>query len=172
MRQLSPELKIKCAKGANPMRRTDREVTSFTELTDILRRADTLRLGIHGDPYPYVVPLSYGYEAAEGKITLYFHGAKEGFKHHLIKLNPNVCVEADILHRYAAIETSVTAEYESFIGFGTAELVEGSEAVKGLDLLLAHCGYEGFEYDKGVTKVTAVYKIELDSFTGKRRMLN
>jgi len=153
------------------MRRQDREVTDFAKITDILRRADTIRLGLHGDPYPYVVPLSFGFEVADGKITLYFHGATEGLKHDSIQKNPLVCVEADILHRYATVENNVTAEFESFIGFGKAERVSDDEAVKGLDLLLAHCGYSGFEYDKAALNHTWVYKIELESFTGKRRTL-
>jgi nitroimidazol reductase NimA-like FMN-containing flavoprotein (pyridoxamine 5'-phosphate oxidase superfamily) len=154
------------------MRRTDREVTDFNEIVNILRRADTLRLALNGEPYPYVVPLSYGFEAIDGKITLYIHGAKEGFKHELIKANPNVCVEADILHRYAMTGgVMVTAAYESFIGFGKAELATGDEAAKGLDLLLTHCGYDGLKYDKAVLNVTAVYRIRLEAFTGKRRMV-
>jgi len=153
------------------MRRNDREVTDFTEITDILHRADIIRLGLHDEPYPYVVPLSFGFEASEGKITLYFHGATEGLKHDLMQKNPLVCVEADILHRNISVGRHVTAEYESFIGFGRAKRVMGEEAVWGLDLLLAHCGYEGFDYDRAVLDVTWVYKIELDSFTGKRRFL-
>jgi len=153
------------------MRRKDRQVTDFTQITDILQRADTIRLGLHNEPYPYVVPLSFGFEAKDGKIILYFHGATEGLKHDLIQNNPLVCVEADILHRYAAIGNNVTAEYESFIGFGKAERVIGDEAAKGLDLLLVHCGYGGFVYDSAVFDITWIYKIELDSFTGKRRFL-
>ena len=153
------------------MRRSDRQVTDFFEITDILRRADTIRVGLHDEPYPYVVPLSFGYEAMGGAITLYFHGATEGLKHDLIAKNPNICVEADIFHRYTEVPGSVTTEYESFIGFGTARRVFGEEAVKGLDLLLDHCGYSGFAYDRGALDVTAVYKITLDSFTGKRRFV-
>ena len=153
------------------MRRADREVTDFQEIADILRRADTVRLGLHSDPYPYVVPLSFGIEACDGKITLYFHGAKEGFKHDLIRENPLVCVEADIFHGYAGTRQSLTAEYESFIGFGRAELITGEDAVKGMELLLAHCGYEGFEYGRAALDITAVYRITLDSFTGKRRFV-
>lgn len=153
------------------MRRTDREVTDFQEIADILRRANTIRLGLHGDPYPYVVPLSFGFEASDGKITLYFHGAKEGFKHDLIQKKPLVCVETDIFHGYAGTQNSLTAEYESFIGFGRAESVTGEDAVKGMDLLLAHCGYAGFEYGRAALDITAVYRITLDSFTGKRRFV-
>jgi nitroimidazol reductase NimA-like FMN-containing flavoprotein (pyridoxamine 5'-phosphate oxidase superfamily) len=151
------------------MRRSDREVTDFHEITDILWRCDTIRLGLHDEPYPYVVPLSFGMEAADGKITLYFHGATEGQKHDLIRANPHVCVEASIFHRYAATGASATTEYESVIGFGKAELVSGEEAIKGLDLLLTHCGFDGLAYDHRVLARTAVYKVALDTFTGKRR---
>lgn len=152
------------------MRKSDREITDYNEIVDVLRRADTIRLGLHDNPYPYIVPLSFGFATVGNKITLYFHGAKEGLKHDLIARNPYVCVEADIFHRYTSVPpNSVTADYESIIGFGTAELVSGDEAVKGIDLLLEHCGYAGFEYDRAALNFTAVYKITLDSFTGKRR---
>jgi nitroimidazol reductase NimA-like FMN-containing flavoprotein (pyridoxamine 5'-phosphate oxidase superfamily) len=150
------------------MRRSDREVTDFNEITDILNRADTIRLGLQDEPYPYVVPLSFGLEAENGVITLFFHGAKEGLKHDLIRANPKVCAEADIFRRYIETSGGVTTEYESVIGFGKCELVSGGEAVKGLDLLLAHCGFGGFEYDSKVLDIAAVYKITLESFTGKR----
>lgn len=153
------------------MRRADREVTDFIEIIDILRRADTIRLGLHDEPYPYVVPLSFGFEAEDGKIMLYFHGAKEGFKHDLIARNPNVCVEADIFHRYMETTGGMTTEFESFIGFGEAVRVAGDEAVRGMDLLLSHCGYGGFEYNHAALNTTAVYKVTLDSFTGKRRFV-
>ena len=151
------------------MRRKDREVTDFTEIVEILRRADTIRLGLHHEPYPYIVPVSFGFEAAGGKITLYFHGAKEGLKHDLIAKNNCVCVEADIFHRYSELPGGVTTEYESFIGFGKARLITGEEAAGGMNLMLEHCGFNGYYYDPKELEITWIYKIELDSFTGKRR---
>jgi nitroimidazol reductase NimA-like FMN-containing flavoprotein (pyridoxamine 5'-phosphate oxidase superfamily) len=153
------------------MRRSDREITDFDEITDVLRRADTIRLGLYDEPYPYIVPLSLGFEVADGKIVLYFHGAKEGLKHELIAKNPRVCVETDIFHVYAEVPKSVTTEYESFIGFGVCELVSGDEAAHGLDLLLTHCGFDGFEYDRVVLDVTAVYRVTCERVTGKRRFM-
>ena len=35
--------------------------------------------------------------------------------------------------------------------------------------VIAHCGYDSFVYNHAALKVTGVYKIVLDSFTGKRR---
>jgi nitroimidazol reductase NimA-like FMN-containing flavoprotein (pyridoxamine 5'-phosphate oxidase superfamily) len=154
-----------------PMRRIDRAVNNFPEIEDILRRADTMHLGLSAEPYPYVVPLSFGFTAKEGAITLYFHGATEGFKHDLIRQNSNVCAEISIFHRYTEVPGSVTTEYESVIGFGKAARVYGDEAALGLDLLLAHCGYDGFDYDLRVLEITSVYRVDLDSFTAKRRFV-
>jgi len=153
------------------MRRADREVTDFDEIADILRRADTIRLGLHGDPYPYVAPLSFGFEAREGRISLYFHGALEGLKYELIARDPHVCVEADIFHGVAKTPGGLTTRYESFIGFGMCERVTGDEAVHGIDLLLERCGFAGYTYDSAELEYTRVHKITLDSFTGKRNSI-
>jgi len=151
------------------MRRSDREVTNPAELADILRRANTIRLALHGEPYPYVVPLSYGFEVVDGTFLLYFHGAKQGRKHDLIAKNPHVCVEAGIMHHYAETPQGITTVYESVIGEGTAQRVKGGAAAKGLELLLAHCGYEGYECTQTDMDMTQVYQITLESITGKRR---
>ena len=164
--------------GFHKMRRGDRAIDDFSEILDVLRRADTIRLGLNGDPYPYVVPLSFGFEViddAAGSIAVYAHGAVEGFKHELIARDNHVCVEADILHRYVDYgegdTKSLTAEYESVIGFGAAEAVTGAEAEKGLGLLLDHCGYPNLQFDKAVMDITKIYKFALTAVTGKRRSL-
>ena len=152
------------------MRRKDREITDFYEIAGVLRRADTIRLGINGNPYPYVVPLSFGFEAADGKISIYFHGAAEGLKHELIAADNRVCVEASVLRRFAECG-GITAEYESFIGFGRAEVVSGGEpAERAMALMLDHCGFPGHEYDKKAMDNTRIYKITLTGFSGKRNL--
>ncbi len=152
------------------MRRSDREIKEFAKIVDVLDRCDTIRLGLWGDEFPYVVPLSFGYEVAQGKIVVYIHGAKEGLKHDLIAKNNKICVEADLCHRFTEIENhDVTTEYESVIGFGTAEKADEAETLKGLDLILAHCGFPNYPYNKAATAVLTVYKITLDHVTGKRR---
>ena len=79
------------------MRRKDREVQDRAELFDILKRCDTVRIAMHGEQYPYVVPVSFGMEVIDNKAIIYFHGATEGFKIDLLQANPFVCVEGDIL---------------------------------------------------------------------------
>jgi len=153
------------------MRRPDREIKTWEELVDVLRRADTIRLGIHDDPFPYVVPLSFGFEDCGGQIALYIHGANEGLKHTLLDKNNHVCVEAGIFHKYDETDTGLTTEYESIIGFGTAAMVHGEDAVRGLNLICSHCGYHGYVYDTAMLSHMRVYKITLSSITGKRRFV-
>lgn len=77
------------------MRRREREVTDRSEMYDILSRCNTVRIGIFGEDYPYIVPVSFGLEVAADDVVVYFHCAKEGLKTELIQRNPNVCVEGD-----------------------------------------------------------------------------
>ena len=63
------------------MRRNDREITEFSEMTDVMKRCDVCRLALNDeDGYPYLLPLNFGMEETDGRVTLYFHGAKEGKK--------------------------------------------------------------------------------------------
>jgi len=152
------------------MRKAEREITNFEEIVRLVDRCDTIRLGLLDDGAPYVVPLSFGYEVENGRIALYFHGAKEGRKSELIARNKRVCVEGDLCHGFVDNgHGGVTCNYESFIGYGDCMGVSGEEAHKGIALLMAHCGRPGFSCPPEVMAITAVYRIELDEVSGKRR---
>lgn len=152
------------------MRRADREIKDFNEIVDVIARCDTLRLGLHGETYPYVVPLSFGYECVDNTLNIYVHGAKLGKKQECIEQNKRVCVEMDIFHGYQANGPKVTTLYESVIGYGEIKLVEQEEAMKGLQLLMQHCGYEEVALDERVLPVLHVYKIVLQEIQGKRNL--
>lgn len=152
------------------MRRNDREITDFAEIFKVLERCDVIRLGLFGETYPYVVPVSFGCEAGNGEITVYFHGAQTGLKHELLAKCGRVCVEADTFLGYVDTGHSSTANYESVIGFGIAEPVTGQEAVHGLELLLQHCGFSVLPAKQCAARdITRVYRIVLRQITGKRR---
>ena len=152
------------------MRKAQREIKDFAAVLDVLDRCQTIRLGLTGGEFPYVVPLSFGWEQVDGKLYVYFHCAKDGKKVDLIAENPAVCVEADVLDGYVKTERSVTADYKSVIAFGYAERVYGSDAVRGIELLLKHCGVDGYSAkDCVMTDVVAVYRISVETITGKAR---
>ena len=152
------------------MRKADREIKDFNEIVALLGRCDTLHIGMTGENGPYVVPVSFGFEVVNGQIVVYFHGAKEGRKHDLLAKDPRVCVEASLMHGYRGTGNSVTADYESILGFGTAKICSDKEAAHGVTLLMEHCGYPNFDGSTCIAPgITRVYRIKLASVTGKRR---
>lgn len=152
------------------MRKSDREIRDYNEILRLLDECQTIRLALHDEPYPYVVPLSYGWEQRDEKLFVYFHCAKEGKKLDLIAKNANVCFEADCLAGYKSTNHGVTADYRSLIAFGKAERVYGEELVRGLELLLKHCRVEGYSAREcAAMDITAVVRITVDGITGKRR---
>lgn len=152
------------------MRRAEREVGSIVEMAEILSRCDTIRLGICDGGTPFVVPVSFGYEIRNGKIAVYIHGAKEGRRANLLSQRPRVCVEADLCHGFPDNGSGgYTCDYESVIGWGIAELLDGAEAERGIRLLMEHCGIPGEGCPADAMPITRVNRIVLDEVTGKRR---
>lgn len=154
------------------MRRSDREVRSGAEIFDILNRCDTVRIAMQGEKHPYVVPVSFGAEMADGRPVVYFHCAREGLKAEMLKANPHVCVEGDIFIRTELTDHGITARYESVIGFGECRFVtDADEIIHGLQVLTGHYGYVDFPLD-GCRSLEHLFvgKIVLDEITGKRNL--
>lgn len=151
------------------MRRSDRAIQTPEETLAVLDQCDTIRVGFRGETYPYVVPLSFGWEEIDERVYIYVHGALNGLRHELLKADRRVCVEADRFGRYVQTEHGVTCEYESVIGFGRAERISGDEAVHGLAAILRHCGFDGYRCPQAVENNTSVWRITLSQLTGKRR---
>ncbi len=153
------------------MRRKEREIIDFKEIVDVLKRCNTIRLGICDGEIPYVVPVSFGIQIDGNTVTLYFHGAKAGHKVELLRTHSKVCFEADIFYKVEKTEMGITTRYESVIGTGIIELVSDEEKILGLETILNHYGY--YDYPIGRCKgmeMTAVYKIIVEKLTGKRNL--
>jgi len=154
-----------------PMRKANREVQNPRELEQILEHCDACRIAFFDEDYPYIVPLSFGYSLAE-QLTLYFHCAKDGKKLDLLRKNPKVCFQMDCSHELkegnAACDYSMN--YESIIGWGEISIEEDEqEKRRGLDCLMRHYGRETQpNYKPEVLAMTAVLKLTVSHFTGKR----
>lgn len=153
------------------MRLRKREVEDVQEVYGILARCKTVRIGINGDKYPYVVPVSFGLEVIDGRGAVYFHCGKKGVKVELLKQNPFVCIEADIFHSYELLARGIDTRYESVIGYGVCEEVFDEEKLHGLELLCTHCGYARHPVDVCLgLPITSVYRISIEEITGKRTL--
>ncbi len=71
---------------------------------------------------------------------LYFHSATEGKKLDLIRQDARVSFFMSCGHElvYDAARQMCTMNYESVSGYGIMRMLSGSEALHGLDVLMAH----------------------------------
>ena len=156
------------------MRRKDREVTDTAEIREILDRAEVLRLALNDGVYPYVVPVNFGFRMDGDRLTLFFHGAKEGAKHDVIRRDPHVTFETDgghMLLRPSGDEACAASyAYESVIGRGIVEPAAEAEKAELLTALLAHYGIRAGAFRPEQLAAVAVYKITAESYTAKRRL--
>ena len=65
-----------------------------------------------------------------------------------------------------------TRRYRSITGEGRAEFIEGDDAKrKALDIILAHYASGPFVYDPAILERTCVFRVVVDSMTGKKAHL-
>ena len=133
------------------MRRSEREVTDCNEIRQILERAEVLRLAMHDEPYPYIVPVNFGFTMQDDQLVLFFHGAKVGKKCDLLQENPHVSFEVE------------------GIGQGIAELAPEEKKEDLLKKLLEHYRIPFQSFSQAHLERTAVYQIIVKQYTAKRR---
>lgn len=149
------------------MRRNDKEMTLESDMEGVIRHSLVCRLAMCLDGQPYVVPLCFGYRDG----ALYLHSAREGRKIDIIRQNPRVCFEMDVVAGLKADESACKwgMSYESIIGYGTAELLESpAEKRTGLDIIMSQYSDRSFTYSEDEIRKTAVIKVTVESMTGKR----
>jgi nitroimidazol reductase NimA-like FMN-containing flavoprotein (pyridoxamine 5'-phosphate oxidase superfamily) len=148
------------------MRRSEKEITDEPAMEEIIDASLVCRLALSNENQPYIVPLSFGYQAK----TLYFHSALEGKKIDIINKNNCVCFEFDVNTEIKEAEKACKwgMKYQSVIGFGKAVLVENVvEKKKALNIIMNHYSDQKFQFpDKAIKKI-AIIKIEIERMTGK-----
>lgn len=157
------------------MRRKDREITDFKEQLEILEQCDVCRICLNDESgYPYILPLNFGAKVSGDKVTLYFHGAREGYKYNLITKDNRASFEVDCCHEvYSDKERGYcTFNYKSLIGHGRICIVEDdTEKIEGLTILTDHYHTEHFEFNPAAIPRTTVIKLEVESITGKHKQV-
>ena len=122
------------------MRQKKRQVTDKATICAMLDEMDTIYLGMHDEPFPYVVPLNFGYEWND-ELIFYFHCAHEGHKLDLLNRDPCVCVTASKFISYAGASVKGHLhDYRSVIARGVAQRLEqdSDEFIHAHEKLLEH----------------------------------
>lgn len=155
------------------MRRHDREITDKNEILEIMNRCDVCRLAFNDGDYPYILPLNFGIEEKDGKITFYFHSALEGYKTELIKKNNRVSFEMDCKHelKYDKGKGYCTMAFESVIGRGKVEVLSEEEKENALRKIMVHYHHsEDTYFNPAAIARTLVYKLIIEEMSAKRKL--
>ena len=150
------------------MRRRDKEITSRREIDAIIRSALVCRIALADGTEPYVVPVSFGYDGE----AIFIHTAKSGRKIEFFEANSRVCFEFEdnvSLQTDDRDACKWSFEFESVIGYGTiTELETAEDKSRGLNEIMLHYSGREWDIDEQATATTRVWRIEIESVTGKR----
>lgn len=153
------------------MRRTDREVTDFPSIVEIIASCDVMRLGMADGDFPYIVPVNFAYTVHDGQVSFYIHGAMAGRKYEMLKAHPVCSFEMDRAIRMECLpkSKSVTMRYASVMGQAAVTFLEGEDKQKAVDEILMS-RYEmtrHFAYNPQMLAVTAVARLDVLALTAK-----
>jgi len=155
------------------MRRAEREVNNSAEIENFIAGQKIIRIGFYDEGEVYIVPVNYGHYIENDRYCFYFHGAKQGRKHDLAEKEPKVGFEIDGCYELIEAEKACghSARYMSVTGSGRLSLIENTEEkIKALDLVMKQAtGRTGFEYNETVLERTAVFRLEAEKLSCKRR---
>ena len=154
------------------MRRRDREITDINAILDFVSECRVCRLAMADGGVPYIVPLNYGYEYADGALTFYFHSAKEGRKLEILKKRPRACIELD--GRGALVEAESPCSYgytfASVIGTGDVEFIEATEEkLYALNRIMKQQTGAEARFTADMAEAVCLYKLTTSDFTCKMR---
>lgn len=154
------------------MRRQDRLVADPDELRQILDECHVCRIATMDEEGLYIVPMNFGYIYENGQLALFIHSARDGRKVRAFRKNPQIAFEMDTGHELVEgrIACQYSYRYKSIIGNGSIhELVDNIEKTKALNAMMGHLTGKTFEFNDRMLNAVAVFRIDVTSFSGKRR---
>ena len=156
------------------MRRIDREIKNINDIKNIVDQCDVIRIAINDEIYPYIIPVNFGYEFIDNKLTLFFHSSTEGYKHKIIEKDPHISFEMDCSHILIPptndVACSASMAYESVIGQGMISSIDDDEKETALIKILRHYNIDNKNFNPVQLSKTKLYKIQVHCFTAKKRI--
>lgn len=158
------------------MRRKDRELKNMADIVAIAKRETVCIVAFQDEPCPYLIPLNYGAEVTDGKLVLYFHGAKEGTKIDRIRTAPHAsyCIYGEnVMKINYDTACKSTTSFESICGDGIASIVEKPDEKRtALAVLMNQMSpkkvFDGNSFPEAMVNAVTVWKITTEHVTGKR----
>lgn len=114
------------------LRRKDREITDTAQIDEILTSGRYAVIALADGEEPYVVTLSYGYDAERRRLC--FHAAGAGRKLDIIASNPRASVT--VINDLGYSTGECAHRYQSVVMSGTMRVIDGLEEARDAMLVL------------------------------------
>lgn len=159
--------------GELKMYHEDRRIKDPELIRGILDQNMVCTLAMHDEPFPYVVPMNYGYDWEE-KLIFYLHMAPRGHRRELLLANPNVAINIwkDVNRWGYEAYRGEKYDYRSVTVFGRAEILEpqkeNPEILKALNCISVQGGRPAFKkFPEPCCRDLAIIKVTAKEITAK-----
>ena len=137
--------------GKIPMRKFEHRIYEKELIAAMLDIIPIVHVGCNDDGWPYVVPLSYGYEITEEALRVYLHCAREGHKVELWRQDPRVTLTFSVFqNRPSQPYRGEIHDYRSVMAQGTIRRVsrQGKDSChgRGVQAILRHNGRQPTQF--------------------------
>lgn len=151
--------------GDIPMRRYENQVHDRKILTAILDNIMVVHVGMYDDEYPYVVPMSFGYETTEEKLLVYLHCAREGHKVELWSKNPKVSLTFSMFTNHPNDKYRGSMhDFRSVMANGLIRKIDphspGGQHGNAVQHILRHNGRRSNQFSVSHYRYMAIYVVE------------
>ncbi len=120
------------------------------------------------DGAPYVLPMSFGYEAG----VLYLHSAQEGRSISILEKNPRVCItfctSPTLLWQNEEVACSYGMRASSVICHGKVEFeAVYEEKVRALNVIMRHYADRDFSYSEPAVNNVKIWKVVVEEASAR-----
>jgi len=149
------------------MLRKDKEITDRTLINKVINNAMFCHIGLSNNNYPYIIPVSFGYDGS----NIYFHTAPEGKKLDYIKSNKQACFALE--HEVQLVTNNTLAcswsfSFFSVIGFGSVEEITKTEEMDyALNQIMQHYSGKNWSFSESSFAKVRLWRIIIEEVSGK-----
>jgi hypothetical protein len=144
------------------------KITSREEIDRLIGSCLVCRVAVTADSEPYIIPFSFGYDGG----SIYIHTGAGGRKIAAFERSPRVCFEFE--QGVRVIENGENPcgwsfSFASVIGYGRITELAGDGKIAGLNRIMEHySGRRWKSFRRGVLEKTRVWRIEIETISGRR----
>ena len=153
------------------MAHEERRIKEPELIRAVLDMTNVCAVALHDEPYPYVVPMNYGYVWEEDGLTLYMHMGVQGHRIDLIRENPHVTCNIQVfLDRWGTKKYRGEGhDYRSVTVYGKAEILTAEDPKEFIKALNALCAATGRPRVTKAPKSKSLYmmRVKADVVTAK-----